>query len=162
MIKSLNAYWDYPEAKEKGKVEHRVIEVCDALFDIGAHPLSSCGGHLNYKFESVFLNKILGGNRWAHRPFIMFFSSVEQARTIDKLIHQAILYPKSDSPKFTFNWHSKGHFMEDGELVWSIEPNDYRISTDSQWIEANPQHTFDLVHRDLKLIASLIKSSVES
>lgn len=44
-IMKTGNYPAYSAAKEKGIIEEGIQPLCDALLEIGAHPLASCAGH---------------------------------------------------------------------------------------------------------------------
>jgi len=98
--------FSYCEAIERGAVEPGILPLCDALFSIGAFPLSSCEGHPNTGgIFSLFIRKD------EVRPFVMFSCSVALAKHINNAVASR------------FGWRVIGCFNPIlDELVWNLEP----------------------------------------
>lgn len=90
-------------------IEAGVRPLCDALNGLpGVFTIWSCEGHPERP----------------SRPFVTFLAPETTAFTV----HCAI-EPSNEKLGLHFNWWLTSHFREDGSVQYTIEPNDYRIST---------------------------------
>ncbi len=148
-IDKVASYPAYTEAKQLGMIESEIIPLCDALFLVGAKPVSTCQGHANAKEN--FLAELFGYRFsfacWC-KPFVMFNASLELASDINLAIQK--------EKGLIFCWHVTSHFNNHNKLFWTISPLDYRISHLSTWIYKSPKASERMVHSDLKLLAKII------
>ncbi|MFA0155688.1 hypothetical protein [Vibrio sp. 10N.261.46.A3] len=104
MITSTACYSTYLEARDNDEIEPSIKPLTDALYNLGVHPLASCGGHRGYFY-----------------PYVAFSGSQDDANTIHKAINKAY-------QSCSFYWDLTAHFqMDTPDLVWRLSPNTDRI-----------------------------------
>lgn len=123
MMKSVSGplMVEYKMARQRGLIESGILPLCDALYETGAHPLSSCDGHPRkatwFWFEWV-LSFLMPKN--PVRPFVLFSCSLAYAKAYEKE-----LIVKED---LNYHWRLLSYIHPlSNDLVWIIEPNDARL-----------------------------------
>lgn len=130
---------EYAEAKSSGLIEPGIVILTDALYEAGAHPLSSCEGHLAFSNK---LGRLIAklSHKSLFRPFVMFSATEIYARSFHRHYNQA--------KDIYYCWIIRGHFHPISyELVWMIEPIDARLECGDV--------DFQLVQKDLKVLAQV-------
>lgn len=113
---------DYKTAKSNGLIENGILCLTEALYSNDCFPLSSCEGHQEkFGIISSLVNTILyGGHKSSFRPFVMFTGSMGFAKELSNKL--------TNNPTLFYSWVAKAHFNPiTNELVWTIEPSDYRL-----------------------------------
>ncbi|MDD9176030.1 hypothetical protein PVK62_07890 [Aliivibrio sp. S3MY1] len=150
-IMKTGNYPAYSAAKEKGIIEEGIQPLCDALLEIGAHPLASCAGHYSGVITGRLgrIRSVIFGEQacWL-KPYITFSSSTNLAQKLNGYLNK--------EKGLTFNWHISGQFNDKNHLIWMFEPVDWRISARSSWSHTGRENSERLVHRDIKIIAKKI------
>lgn len=111
---------EYKEARSRGLVEPGIVPLCNALYEAGGYPLSSCDGHpvsnTWYRWALSFIVPLR-----AVRPFVLFSCSLTYAKAY------AIELKANSALNYSWRLISYFHSRSD-ELVWILEPNDARLA----------------------------------
>jgi len=111
---------EYQKARARGLIERGIVPLCDALYEAGAYPLSSCDGHpwsptwLSWVLSYIIPNKPV-------RPFVLFSCSFAYAKAYNTELNA--------DRNLNYHWHLFSYIHpKSDELVWVIEPNSVKLS----------------------------------
>lgn len=113
---------EYTEAVTQGFIEDGILPLTEALFDAGTYPLASCEGH-SFKRPRSVLSWLRPVPKMEFRPYVMFSATEQYARAYQESYDRLLVRP-------FYSWWITAHFNPlDYELVWTIEPNDVRLTS---------------------------------